>query len=185
MVRETQDPFVFCPFNSLHHSSPTFFPCVWRRWRLWQRCSQVCFCVLSPVTCYVVYQAGRVLRVCCDSISYLMPYALPYAYKAASQFYTRRTVDIPYSCHTTLIPLGKASVLLLLAFFSTMLQKAEKVWFFALIVSVKYHLLNNIFWQINILHHILWHWAAWKHSIWSIFARLYTKLYRTRGLASK
>lgn len=51
----------------------------------------------------------------------LMPHVLPYAYRAASQFYTvlRRAVDIPYSCHTTLIPVGKASALLLFASVST------------------------------------------------------------------
>lgn len=88
-----------------------FSLCVWRgrRWHLWQRCSQVCFYVLSPVTCYVVYQAGRVLResVVIQSTFFLMPYILPYAFRAASLSHAmlRCTVDILYSCHTTLIPL--------------------------------------------------------------------------------
>lgn len=57
-----------------------------------------------------------------------MPCVLPYAHRAASQFYTmlRCTVDIPYSCQTTLIPLGKASMPLLPAFFTITLERAEK-----------------------------------------------------------
>lgn len=110
MVRETQDPFVFHPFNSLHHSSPTFFSCVWRRWHLWQHCSQVCFCVLSPVTCYVVYQAGRKCweSVAIQSAFFLMPHVFTIRLQSCisilyhAQAYS--TVDIPYSCHTTLIP---------------------------------------------------------------------------------
>lgn len=65
-TRRWYDTNVFAPrlFNSPHHSSCIFFSCVQRSWHLWQRCSQECFCVLSPVTCYGIYQAGWVLRKC-------------------------------------------------------------------------------------------------------------------------
>lgn len=54
--------FVFHPLSPLHCSFHTFFiSWVWRS--LWQHSSHECFCVFSPVTCYVVYLAGCVQGV--------------------------------------------------------------------------------------------------------------------------
>lgn len=146
--KEDTRSFCFPSSSSLHHSSPTFFLCVKRMAFMTALQPNVFLCaVSSDLLCCTVYQAGRVLRECCDSISFVMPYVLPYAYRAASQFYNmlRCTIDIPYNCHTALIPLGKASTLLLLPFISVIWQKAEKSSF----------VISPFIWlSFNILHHI-------------------------------
>lgn len=65
---------------------------------------------------------------CCDSISFLMPCVLPYASRAASQFQNMlgRTVEILYSCHTSLIPSGETSALRYLFIFILCFKSREK-----------------------------------------------------------
>lgn len=147
--KEDTRRFCFRPLSSLHHSSPTFFLCVKKMAFMTALQPNVFLCgVSSDLLCCTVYQAEGVLRECCDSISFVMPYVLPYNYRAASQFYTmlRCTIDIPYNCHTALIPFGKASALLLLPFISVIWQKAGKKDSFVI---------SALIWlSFNILHHI-------------------------------
>lgn len=113
--------FCFPPFQ-FPLSLCTHFSCVWRRWRFWRRGGRACFChLLWLVMLYAGQGENR------DSISFSTPPVLPHTHGAASQFYRtlRCAADIPYSCHTTLIPAGKVS-LLLPAFIFTTQQKAAK-----------------------------------------------------------
>lgn len=108
MVRETWDHFVFQPFNSLHRSPATFLVC--EEDGIYDSAAAKCVSVCRLQWLVMLYiRQGECWESVAIQSAFLIPCVLPYTHRAASQFYTmlRCIVDIPYSCHTTLIPLAR------------------------------------------------------------------------------